>query len=275
MTQAVPLPIFRKLLLASECTEFDAGAERVALAVASALAVPLRVVFPLVSNAEYEAVAPKAAAAAEREAAKGLTILDASAKRAGVALDTEVRRGPEPDREIIDEVDRSGADLLILRRRGKSGFLRRLLIGEMVERILDRVRCNVLVVPRLCNFWERSVMVIADDVDINSAIAIASVGATLARQAHLPLSVLVISSVDDPAARTALSPIAASADSPGRSSLGVRMSTKDGVRDEVRAAIAEGVDLLVVSYGATGTSAGELMRHLIRANDVPVLAVRN
>ena len=62
--------LFARLLLATEHTEFDSGAETVALAMAQRCKLPLDTVFPLVSNPEYEALAPQIAARAERDAAQ-------------------------------------------------------------------------------------------------------------------------------------------------------------------------------------------------------------
>ena len=261
---------FRKLLLASECTEFDAGAERVALAMASAQAVPLSVVFPLLSNPEYEAVAPQAAARAEREVARALSKLHALAAAAGVTLDVNVRRGSEPDQEIIDEARRSNAELLILRRRGKHSFLSRLLIGEMVGRVLDYAPCHVLVVPRLCKPWQRGVMVVAESSDTASAVALAAAGAAMARDARLSLSLLVVSSGDENVAHTLDEVVAASSGTAIRA----EAVSDERAMESVGTAMSAGVDLLVVKYGTSGTPAGELMRRAIGACDVPVLAVR-
>ena len=54
--------VFQRLLLATEHTEFDTGAERWPWRWRSAARAPLAVVLPLVSNPEYEAVAPQLAA---------------------------------------------------------------------------------------------------------------------------------------------------------------------------------------------------------------------
>ncbi len=266
-------PTFSKLLLATEGTEFDAGAMRVALAMASAQAVPLGVVFPLMSNPEYEAVAPQAAAKAERDVAVSLAKLHDLASKAGVTLEVCVRRGSAPDQEILDEAVRSNADLLILRRRGKSSFLSRLLIGEMVGRILDRAPCDVLIVPRTCKLWQRGIMVVIEGSETASAGAIAATGAAMARTARLPLSLLVISSGGEDAARPSLALAEAAAASAGvvpHSEL-VHIESAPG---NTRAAITAGADLLVIRFGAPGTSSGTLMRKVIAACDVPVLALR-
>ena len=52
---------YARILLATEHTEFDSGAERVAFDLALRWGAPLAAVEPLVTNAEYEAVAPELA----------------------------------------------------------------------------------------------------------------------------------------------------------------------------------------------------------------------
>ena len=62
--------LFTRLLLATEGTEFDVGAEKMAFSLAQRCELPLTTVLPLVSNPEYEALAPQSAARAEQEAAQ-------------------------------------------------------------------------------------------------------------------------------------------------------------------------------------------------------------
>ena len=115
--------LFTRMLLATECSEFDAGAENVALALAQRCQLPLAVVLPLVSNPEYEALAPQIAARAEQEAAAKLAKLHAQANTAQVTIDLRVRRGEEPYLEIIEEARATNCEMIIIRRRGKRGLL--------------------------------------------------------------------------------------------------------------------------------------------------------
>ena len=61
-------PPFARLLLATEHTEFDAGAETLALAMARRCGLPLVAVLPVVSNPEFEVAAPQRAIQADAEA---------------------------------------------------------------------------------------------------------------------------------------------------------------------------------------------------------------
>lgn len=190
--------LFSKLLLATQCSEFDIGAEKMALALAQRCQLPLRTVLPLWSNPEFEALAPELAAQAEHQAAQQIAVLRARADVAQVTMDLCVRRGEEPYQEIVDEARASGAEMLIIRRRGKRGFLANLLVGEMVSKVVAHAPCHVLVVPRDAQFWQRRVLVALDpEEDGRAGIAAA---AAVAVQCALPLHVVGV--VSAPAQRT-------------------------------------------------------------------------
>lgn len=184
--------LFARLLLATERTEFDSGAEHLALAMAQRCKMPLAAVLPLVSNQEYEGLAPQLAAQAEREAAEKIARLRAQAAAAGVAIALRVRRGAEPYREIVDEAREQASDLIIIRRRGKRSFLANLLVGEMVSKVVAHAPCDVLIVPRGAQMWCRRVLVAAQP--IAQALRLVSTATAVAAECDLPLHVVCVSS---------------------------------------------------------------------------------
>ncbi|HMO45031.1 MAG TPA: universal stress protein [Rubrivivax sp.] len=153
---------FERLLLATEHTEFDRGAETIAFALAARCGLPLAAVLPLVSNAAYEAEMPALAARADAEAGARADALEAEAARAGVALALRVRRGEEPFEQIVAEARERGADLIVARRRGRRGFLAQLMFGEMVGKVVAHAPCSVLLCPRAAAMWQRRVLVGVD-----------------------------------------------------------------------------------------------------------------
>jgi len=183
---------FERILLATEHTEFDSGAERVAFAMAQRCGVPLAAVLPVVSNPEYEAVAPQLAERAEHEAAARIENLRAAAKAAGVQLDVVTRRGEEPYREIVQEAAERKSDLIVIRRRGKSSFISNLLVGEMVSKVVAHAPCSVLFVPRAAQMWTHGILA-AVDASI-SARQVASTAARIAKQCALPLTIISVAS---------------------------------------------------------------------------------
>lgn len=181
---------FNRLLLATEHTEQDAGAEALAFAMAQRCGLPLRAVVPITSNPEYEALAPQIAAHAEAQAGTRIAALRDEAQRAGITLELQARRGPEAWREIVEEAAACAADLLVIRRRGRRGLLANLLLGEMVRTVVTHAPCSVLVVPRDACMWSQRVLV-AIDPDTQD-LAPVSVAAAIAAECGLPLSLLCV-----------------------------------------------------------------------------------
>ena len=95
--------VFQHLLLATEHSEFDSGAEALAMALARRCQLPLAGVLPIVSNPEFETAAPALAARADQQAAARIAELHELAQAQGVSLALQARRGPEPYQEIVDE----------------------------------------------------------------------------------------------------------------------------------------------------------------------------
>jgi nucleotide-binding universal stress UspA family protein len=181
---------FKSILLASEGTEFDAGAERVGIELAASYGLPLRMVLPVVSNPEYASIAPALEERSEAEAAEKIEKLTRSAGTRGVKLIGTVRLGEEPFREIVNEARERQADLIVLRRRGRRGFLTNVLLGEMVHTVTGHAPCDVLIVPRAAQLWSRAI-VVATDGSPHSTRATTVAGA-VAVHAGLPLIVISV-----------------------------------------------------------------------------------
>ncbi len=259
-----------RLLLATEHSEFDAGAERVAFALAKREIKPLPVVLPVVSNPEFEAVAPELAAKADAQAARRGQALVAAA---GVPLAIEVRRGQEPYLEIIDEARRQGAELLIIRRRGKRGFLANLLVGEMVSKIVAHAPCSVLIVPRAARLWSHGVLVGLDPRVEHAAVLEHAID--FAAKSALPLFVVSVAEtagVRDTAERT----VGAACTRARAAGVEAQGEVANGRVHEalVAALAARGADLLVLGRHSGGLArawVGGSAQKLIGLVDCPVL----
>jgi nucleotide-binding universal stress UspA family protein len=182
--------LFTRLLLATEHSEYDAGAEAMALALAQRCQLPLTTVLPIVSNPEYESLAPQIAARAEREAAIKIAELRTLAQAEGVTIDLRVRRGEEPYQEIVDEAHAQGSDMIIIRRRGKRSFLANLLVGEMVSKVVAHAPCHVLIVPREARMWCKQVLVAAEPTQQGRHIVATAIA--VAAQCGLPLHLVSV-----------------------------------------------------------------------------------
>ena len=192
---------FEHILLATEHTEFDAGAERLAFEMVKRCDMPLSAVLPVVSNPEYEIIAPQLAEHAELEAAAKIHMLDDAARAAGIELEINARRGEEPYREIVAEARERGSDLIVTRRRGKRSFLSDLLIGEMVSKVVREAPCSVLFVPRAAQMWSHGILAGVDNSSSAELVALAA--ARIAAQCGVSLTLVSVVSHDADSARAA------------------------------------------------------------------------
>lgn len=270
---------FERILLATEHTEFDSGAERVAFAMARRCGVPLAAVVPVVSNPEFEIVAPELAIRAEREAAAKIAGLQASAKQHGVHINVHARRGEEPYREIVLEATERKADLIVTHRRDRSSFLSSLLIGETVSKVVGHAPCHVLFVPRAANMWTHGVLAAIDTS--MAAEHVTEVAAAIAIQCNLPLTIVSVVQHDVPALHTeverTISHTVAAATAAGAQ---VRSLTLSGKPFEqiLESAKTLGADLIVVGrHGESNvvrTPFGGTTQKIVGLADRPVLVVR-
>ncbi|MFI4931972.1 MAG: universal stress protein [Burkholderiales bacterium] len=267
--------VFSRLLLATEHTEFDTGAEQLAAELARRCGASLMIVLPLVSNPEYEAQAPQLAARAEAETAERLAQLSAMTKAVGVPAELHARRGPEPYREIVDEARERGADLIIIRRRGRRGLLANLLLGEMVRNVVAHAPCSVLVAPRGARMWSRRVLVAIDPQSTDmTPVAIA---AAIAADCALPLSVVGVADAAADAtqqAEKALQRAGSTARAFGIPADGVVRTGRP--HQQILAAAQElGADLLVIGRHGDDALArawlGGVAQKVIGLADLPVL----
>ena len=239
-----------RLLLATEHTEFDAGAERVALELARRRGVPLAAVVPIVSNIEYESVAPGLVARMEEDVHARLVALQDEAARAGVPLHVRVRRGEEPWREIVAEAASRDADLIVIRRRGKRSFLANLMIGELVGKVATSAPCDVLMVPRAAPLWTRRVLAGVDGTPVGPQVARAA--AQVAVAARLPLTVATVAAHDTPAERAAADAVVAAAAAVAAAAgatVDVRVAVGRAADTIAALAAGAGADLVVVGRG--------------------------
>lgn len=237
-------------LLATEHTDFDAGAERMAFAVARAAGVPLAVVLPLVANAEYEAVAPDLAARQEDELHDRAMALGEAAAAAGVQAEVRIRRADEAWRAIVAHAAEHAADLLVVRRRGRRSFFANLMIGEMVGKVATQAPCNVLLVPRAAEAWRRGIVAGIDTT--TQGMAVARVAAEVARVTRLPLLLASVAVHDTPAARAAAeAAVGAAAEVARAAGVAVECRVEAGRAADVVAGLAAagGADLIVVGRG--------------------------
>ncbi len=205
----------------------------------------------IVGNAEFDSVAPELSARADDAAAARLHDLRALAAAQGVQLAIQVRRGTEPFREIVDAARSSSAELIIIRRRGRIGFLANLLVGEMVSKVVAHAPCSVLVNARGATLWARRVLAAIDPLAPD--LATVATAARVAIACALPLTLIcaVDAAERQPQASRALAATLEHARALGASADG-EVRVGNAHEQIIEAIVRNGADLVVLGrQGAT------------------------
>lgn len=280
MTQLSPLGRFETVLLATDGSEFSTGALRLALIIASRCGIQLTALTIVLSNPEYDAIAPQLALQAEVRAREILEEVSQAAAAAGVAVAPVIRHGQDPYLEIVQQSEEMQADLIVMGRRGRRG-LARMMVGDATAKVCGHARCSVLVVPKAARMWERRILVATDGSRCSDAAAVAA--GRLAALCGLPISVVsAVRPVHNQARQEEAIRVVERVKQAYRDDgLEVTALVEQADRPEeaiVQAAQGQGADLIVVgSHGRTGLRKvllGSVSERVIGQAQGPVLVVK-
>ena len=268
---------FARVLLATDGSEFSAGAVRVATAVAAHDQARLLIAGIAVYNPEYASSVPGLEKMAIEAAQRNVAAAAATAQE--VEHEEIVAEAAEPSRGIVEAAAESAADLVVMGRRGKRG-LARTLIGDATARVIGDAACPVLTVPRGAQAWRSGILVATDGS--RHAEAAADMAGKLAIATGLPLTVVsaVLPSHNEQRRREAVVAVEAVKLQLTGSTAVVTGIVAEGrpeqvILDQARKAKA---DLIVVgTHGRTGLDRllmGSVAERVIGFADCPVLAVK-
>lgn len=161
MAEVCPINNLGNILMATDGSEYSKGAVKEAISLAGKCSSRLVAISVVQANEEYASEAPRLVEKAEAEAAESLAAVKAEATAAGIDCDTEVHTGDSPYRIIVDEARKNGSELIIMGRRGRTGF-KKVAMGSVTARVVGHAPCDVLVVPRECSLDFRTIMVATD-----------------------------------------------------------------------------------------------------------------
>lgn len=272
-----PVERFQHLLLATDGSEYSAGAVRVAGAWARQRGARLTILSIALYTPETETLEPTLGAEAERQAQERVEA--ARASLGDLACATEVRLGADPARSIAAAAEELGADVIVMGRRGRRG-LARWMLGDATAKTIGYAPCSVLMVPRESALWHKRILVASDGSRYGEAAARAA--GRLAQLDDLPLSaVSVVAPSHGPARRQeAEGAITRIQHELGARGLTVGGQVLDGRPDQaiVAAAVSLAADLVVVgSHGRTGLEKmlmGSISERVLNQAQCPVLVVK-
>lgn len=252
--QLSPIGRFERFLVASDGTEFSAGAEGTAVRLAQICGARLRVVSIIAGGVEHESMGEQLLKQELDAARTHLDQVDQQAAAAGIACDTQAIQASAVHQEIVKQAEDLQADLIIMGRRRRTG-LARLIVTETPVKVIGQARHNVLVVPRAAHFSGRHFLVASDGSRFGDAAAAAA--GSLAKLCRARLTVVSVAVPSHSEARRQ--------EAPGvvnrlvaflrKEGLQVEGEVPEGRTDEMilQTADKKGADLIVLgSHGRTG-----------------------
>lgn len=189
MSDICPTVRVETLLLATDGSEFSEGAIGESIKLAKKCSNRLSAISVIETNTELEAIAPQVTEKAEKSARKNLEAVKARAKKEGVECDIIVRAGEDSFKYIVDEAAKNKITMIVIGRRGRSGF-KRLMMGSVTSRVIGHAPCDVLVVPKAAKVDFKSIVVATDGSRYSLVAASEAIG--LAKQNQSKLTVISV-----------------------------------------------------------------------------------
>jgi nucleotide-binding universal stress UspA family protein/uncharacterized membrane protein YfcA len=273
-----PMARFERILLATDGSEFSAGAERAAIELARRNNAHLTILSVAVYNPIYASSVPGLEQAAidlaeqHTQSAVGLA--------AGLQYEVVIKESADPYKGIVEAAEAHRADVIVMGRRGRRG-LAMMMVGDATMRVLGHAPCNVMVVPKDANIGERGILVATDGSRFGDAAALTA--GKLARVTGLPLTVLSAVMTSHSQKRRQEANLAVQRVKDGLHEEGIKIETLVPESNRAEEAILEHakkarLDLIVMgTHGRTGLQrvlVGSIAERVIGGADCPVLAVK-
>ena len=185
--QLSPLARFEKILVATDGSSFSADAVKVAIAMCVKSGAHLYPFNMVLTNPEYEALAPELVEKASEDAKAHLESIIAEAADQSVGCTILLRLGDRPDVEIVTAADEINADLIVMGQRGLRG-LARMMVGDATIRVIGSATCSVLSVPEGAGMWQTRILLGTDGSRFADAAAVSA--AKIAHCCEAPITVV-------------------------------------------------------------------------------------
>jgi len=275
-----PVGRFDHVLVATDGSEFSAGALRVGTRFAKRNKAELTTMSMVMIGVETEGMAADVIKRAEDEARQVLVAAQVAARAEGYDTRIELRAGLNPHKEIVRLADDQHADLIVMGRRGRRG-LALMMVGDSTRKVIGYADCSVLVVPRAADIWQKRI-VLATDGSRHGEMAAEAAG-QVAKIFGLPITVVSVlrPKFDEVRRAEAQLEVDRVREALAQESIEVDSAILDDA--DPAAAIVElarqrGADLIVMgSHGRTGVGRlllGSVAEQVIGQATCPVLVVK-
>jgi universal stress protein E len=185
--QLSPLARFERILVATDGSSFSADAVKIAIAMCVKSGAHLYPFNMVLTNPEYEALAPELVEKASEDVRTYLESVVAEAARQGVGSTMLMRLGDRPDVEIVAIAEEINADLIVMGQQGRRG-LARMMVGDATLRVIGSGPCSVLSAPVGADMWQNRILLGTDGSRFADAAAVSA--AKIAHCCAAPITVV-------------------------------------------------------------------------------------
>jgi len=185
--QLSPLARFERILVATDGSSFSADAVKVAIAMCVKSGAHLYPFNMVLTNPEYEALAPELVEKASEDVRAYLESVIVEADHQGVGCTILMRLGDRPDVEILAIAEEINADLVVMGQQGRRG-LARMMVGDATLRVIGSATCSVLSVPVGAGMWQNRILLGTDGSRFADAAAVSA--AKIAHCCAAPITVV-------------------------------------------------------------------------------------
>ncbi|MBF0609291.1 MAG: universal stress protein [Magnetococcales bacterium] len=273
--ESCPISAVSNILLFTDGTQLSEGAISAALKLTSRCSGTMFVMGVAYENLDGDAFLPDHLEKMARKLEEHLVSVKARADALSVACEIILSHSDTPHHDIVEQVQRNKADLIVIGRRGYKGLLA-FFTANIVADVIGSVTCKVLVVPKTSEFNGKTILVGVDGSKHSEAAAKEAVAIAKRLNSNIVILFSIHSEDERKYARYHVDMIA-------------EMSAKKGVKAEtliptgrsykkiLETVDEKGVDLIVVgSYGISGLKKllrGSATEKLIEEAKCPVLVV--
>ena len=237
-TESCPLSGLRKILLATDGSQFSEGAIREAIRFAINCSSKVYAMSVVEILTDYEAFSPQQIEEMrDSEAKKHLESVKARVLNEKVDCEIIIAHG-DPHSEIVDAAAAKHVDMVVIGRRGKTG-LTKLFMGEVAAKVIGHAPCRVLVVPRASKI-EFKRLLVATDGSAHSGKAVSeAIGIAKCCGSEL----LILSAMrDESEQKEAQANVIRAAE----------LAQKEGVKAETLTPVGRSYDVIVETAGGRG-----------------------
>jgi nucleotide-binding universal stress UspA family protein len=228
----------RKVLLATDRSQFSEGAIKEAITFSKNCSSKLYALSVLETNPEYETIGSNVFEKEEAEATAYLESIREKAEKEGLSCETILRESEEASQAIVSEAAEKGVDMIVIGRRGRTG-LRKLLMGEVAARVIGHAPCRVLVVPRASKIEFKRLLVATDGSKHSEQAVAEAVGIAKCCGSDL----LILSAMRD---------VSEQKEAQANVSRAAAIAQKEGVNTELLTPIGRSYDVIVETAGGRG-----------------------